>query len=77
MESTYAILREFAGSWMLLFMMVFFVGAVLFAFRPGSGREHRDIANSIFRNEHAPADGPAQTPAQGSTAQDEPEEGRT
>jgi cytochrome c oxidase cbb3-type subunit 4 len=54
-ESTYAVVREFAGSWMLVFMMAFFIGAVLFAFRPGSGRQHRDTANMIFRNEHAPA----------------------
>ncbi|RDC72834.1 cbb3-type cytochrome c oxidase subunit 3 [Rhodovulum sp. 12E13] len=52
---TYEAVREFAGSWMLLFMFVFFCGAVLWALRPGSSKQHRDSANLIFRNEKAPA----------------------
>ncbi len=52
---TYEAVREFAGSWMLLFMFLFFCGVILWAFRPGSGKEHRDSANLIFRNEKAPA----------------------
>ena len=47
-------LRELAGSWALLVLMLFFLGAVLFAFRPGSGGLHRDAAESIFRNEDGP-----------------------
>lgn len=33
---TYTALRQLADSWGLLVMTRFFVGAVLFAFRPGS-----------------------------------------
>ncbi|MEM0935401.1 MAG: cbb3-type cytochrome c oxidase subunit 3 [Pseudomonadota bacterium] len=51
---TYEAVREFAGSWMLLFMFCFFVGAILWAFRPGSGKQHRETANMIFRNDAAP-----------------------
>ena len=54
---TYEAVREFAGSWMLLFMFLFFCGVILWAFRPGSAREHRDSANMIFRNEDAPEAG--------------------
>ena len=39
-------MREFADSWGLLAMTVFFAGAVLFAFRPGS-RKHADEAAQI------------------------------
>ncbi|MGB5904589.1 MAG: cbb3-type cytochrome c oxidase subunit 3 [Xanthobacteraceae bacterium] len=33
---TYTAMRHFADSWGLLAMTLFFVGAVIFAFRPGS-----------------------------------------
>lgn len=48
---TYSLLREFADSWMLLALTLFFVGVVVWAFRPGSRRLHDDVANSIFRND--------------------------
>ncbi|ALI55191.1 cbb3-type cytochrome oxidase subunit 3 [Celeribacter marinus] len=51
----YHILREFADSWVLLGMFVFFFGVIVWAIRPGSNKEHRDVANSIFRNEDKPA----------------------
>ena len=54
MES-YSLLREFADSWMLLFLVIFFLGTVVWAFRPGSAATHRDSANVIFRHEDAPA----------------------
>ena len=37
----YHILREIADSWVLLALFAFFVGAVLWAFRPGSRQTHR------------------------------------
>jgi len=43
---TYTAMRHFADSWGLLFMVLFFVGVVLFAFRPGS-RKHADEAAQI------------------------------
>lgn len=42
---TYTALRTFADSWALLGMTLFFIGAVIFAFRPGS----RDRANEAAR----------------------------
>jgi len=55
--------REFAGSLMLLFMFLFFSGVILWTFRPGSGREHRETANMIFRNDDAPETGASGTGA--------------
>ncbi|AJE48899.1 cbb3-type cytochrome c oxidase subunit 3 [Celeribacter indicus] len=57
----YHILREFADSWVLLAMFVFFVGVVVWVFRPGSRKEHRDTAEIIFRNEDKPAEKEART----------------
>ncbi|WP_199259106.1 cbb3-type cytochrome c oxidase subunit 3 [Paracoccus binzhouensis] len=52
---SYSFLRELADSWVLLLLVLFFLGTVLFAFRPGSHPLHRDAAESIFRNEKKPA----------------------
>lgn len=52
---TYSILREIADSWFLLGMFAFFIGTVLWAFRPGSRKVHKDTANIPFRHENAPA----------------------
>lgn len=52
---TYSALRQFADSWALLFLFVVFLGVVLWAFRPGSGKTHRDAANIPFRHEDKPA----------------------
>lgn len=48
---TYQALRGFADSWWLLVMFGFFVGVVLFTFRPGSKRTHDDIANIPLRDD--------------------------
>ena len=53
---TYTWLRAFADSWFLLLMFLFFIGAVIFAFRPGSRKVHDETANMIFRNDRSPAD---------------------
>ena len=53
---TYSFLRGLADSWALLLLVLFFLGMILFVFRPGSRRKHRDAAESIFRNENRPAD---------------------
>ena len=53
---TYSFLRGLADSWALLLLVLFFVGVILFVFRPGSRKTHRDAAESIFRNETRPAD---------------------
>ncbi|KAB7614283.1 cbb3-type cytochrome c oxidase subunit 3 [Amylibacter sp. SFDW26] len=45
---TYSIFREFADSWGLLGMFLFFIGAVLMLFRPGAKALHKDAANIPF-----------------------------
>ena len=52
---TYSFLREFADSWMLLVLFLFFVGVILWVIRPGSNKTHRDTANIPFRYEDKPA----------------------
>lgn len=47
---TYSAMRHFADSWALLAMTVFFLGVVVFAFRPG-GRKAADRAASIPLND--------------------------
>ncbi|NBO20403.1 MAG: cbb3-type cytochrome c oxidase subunit 3 [Rhodobacteraceae bacterium] len=52
---TYSFLREMADSWFLLLMTLFFVGAILWALRPGAKPLQHDAAASIFRNDTKPA----------------------
>jgi len=52
---TYTVLRAFADSWMLLALTLFFVGVVLWVFRPGARALQQDAAASIFRNDKKPA----------------------
>ncbi len=58
---TYNILREIADSWVLLALFVFFIGVVIWAFRPGSRAIHKDTADIPFRHEDKPADEEART----------------
>ena len=51
----YSLMREFADSWFLLAMTLFFLGAILWAFRPGASRVHEDTAQIPFRHEDRPA----------------------
>lgn len=48
---TYTLLRQFADSWFLLFMTAFFIGCIIWVFRPGSRPLHEDAARAIFREE--------------------------
>ena len=52
---TYTMLRQFADSWAVLALLLFFLGVVVWAFRPGSRKVHEDIANIPFRHEDKPA----------------------
>ena len=52
---TYSFLREFADSWMLLFLFSFFIGIIIWVFRPGSRKTYEDTANIPFRHEDKPA----------------------
>ncbi|UUV05556.1 MULTISPECIES: cbb3-type cytochrome c oxidase subunit 3 [Ruegeria] len=51
----YTILRQFADSWMLLLLFAFFVGIVIWVFRPGAKQEYKDTANIPFRHQDKPA----------------------
>ncbi|MBL4811381.1 MAG: cbb3-type cytochrome c oxidase subunit 3 [Rhodobacteraceae bacterium] len=58
----YSLFRQIADSWVLLLMFGFFVGAILFAWRPGSRKAHEEAASCVFRNEDAPARARGMTP---------------
>ena len=61
---TYTFLRQLADSWALLAMFAFFVGIVIWAFRPGSRKIHEDTANIPFRHDDKPAASLRDDPAQ-------------
>ena len=48
---TYTWLRAFADSWFLIAMTLFFVGQVLWAFRPSARAKHEDLASLPLRND--------------------------
>ena len=50
----YQVMRTFADSWGLLFMVLVFVGVTLFAFRPGSRATADDAANIPLRDDDKP-----------------------
>ena len=54
---TYSLLREIADSWVLLALFAFFIGAVIWAFRPGSRETHRECSGIPFQNEDRPSAG--------------------
>ncbi len=56
MTDTYSILREFADSWIMLAIFGFFIGAVIWAFRPGGGKEYQDAMAIPFRHDDKPAE---------------------
>lgn len=65
----YSLLRQFADSWMLLMLFLFFIGIVFWVFRPGSSVTYRDTADIPFRHVDAPpAPGAEDQPAQSTEA---------
>ena len=48
---TYNTLRQFADGWGLVGMVLFFVGAVFYAFRPGSRKKADDAAHIPFKED--------------------------
>lgn len=72
---TYSFLREIADSWVLLAMVIFYLGAIVWAFRPGSRSVHADISEIPFRNETLPrdTDGPEAAHGSNKTAKTTPE----
>ena len=51
----YTLLRQFADSWMLLALFAFFIGVVIWVFRPGSSSTYADTADIPFRHADQPA----------------------
>ncbi len=51
------LLEELRANRTLVWLFTAFIVAVLFAFRPGSGKVHRDSANIPFRHDDKPAAG--------------------
>lgn len=47
----YSFLREFADSWGLLAMMLFFIGAIAMLFRPGARAMHENAASIPLRDD--------------------------
>lgn len=52
---TYSLLREFADSWMLLALFVFFVGIFAWVMRPSAKETYEDTAGIPFRNDDKPS----------------------
>jgi cytochrome c oxidase cbb3-type subunit 4 len=48
---TYTAMRQFADSWGLLAMALFFIGVVLFVFRPGSKQLADDAARIPLKDD--------------------------
>jgi cytochrome c oxidase cbb3-type subunit IV len=55
----YTILRQFADSWGLLAMFLFFGAVILHTFRPGSGEKSKDIAQIPLRHADHPDEMPS------------------
>ena len=51
----YTFLRQFADSWMLMFLFAFFIGVIFWAFRPGRQTQYQDTAAIPFRHDDKPA----------------------
>jgi cytochrome c oxidase cbb3-type subunit 4 len=47
----YHTMRAFADSWGLLFLALFFVGVILFAFRPGSRKTAEEAAQIPLKDD--------------------------
>jgi cytochrome c oxidase cbb3-type subunit 4 len=52
MDTSYQAMRTFADSWGLLYMTIIFVGVVIWAFRPGSGKQSDEAAGIPLREDH-------------------------
>ncbi|MEM6758308.1 MAG: cbb3-type cytochrome c oxidase subunit 3 [Pseudomonadota bacterium] len=47
----YTLLRAFADSWFLLFMTLFYLGCIVFVFRPGAKKVHAEISQIPLRDD--------------------------
>ncbi len=69
MDDTYSFLRTLADSWVMLAIFAFFIGTVIWAFRPGSTEAYAETVNIPFRHEDKPA-------GEGDIPGADPEEGK-
>lgn len=53
---TFELVHYIANTWALVAMFLFFIGVVLWVFRPGAKRIYREAAGAPFRNEDRPAE---------------------
>ncbi len=51
---TYSLLRQFADSWVLLAMFLFFLGVAIWAFLPSQNAARRDASLIPLRNDTDP-----------------------
>jgi cytochrome c oxidase cbb3-type subunit 4 len=51
MNDQYTVMRQFADSWGLLGMVIFFVAAIVVAYRPSAKENHHDAASIPFKEE--------------------------
>ena len=58
---TYTFLRQLADSWVLLLLFLFFLGAIVWAFRPGSRQTHLETSQIPFRNDRLDCSGTCET----------------
>ncbi len=52
---TFELVHYVANTWGLVAMFLFFVGVLLWVFRPGASRIYEDAAGAPFRNDDRPA----------------------
>ncbi len=50
---TYTLLRQIADSWVLLAMFAFFIGCILWVFRPGVRAQHVQASEMIFKEDRS------------------------
>ena len=48
---TSTFLQDLAENWLVVGMMTFYLGAILWTIRPGSRKVHEDISQIPFRND--------------------------
>lgn len=68
---TYSMLRQFADSWALLLLFLFFIGVIFYAWRPGSSGLHADAGKVPFRHDDRPSVDPCGKGCPGCTCQPE------
>lgn len=52
----YTALRELADSWFMLMMFLFFIGVIIFAFRPGTKESYDRLRNLPLQDDDALAE---------------------